>query len=62
MKYEKEDQISKSTLEITPASSTTYTNMQDLSDDLPDNSPRYVLLSYPLQMVRLPSPTHSFSR
>ena len=25
--------------------------MVDLSDDLPDNSPRFVLLSYPLTMV-----------
>lgn len=24
--------------------------MEDLADDLPDNSPRFVLLSYPLQM------------
>lgn len=24
--------------------------MQDLSDDLPDNSPRFVLLSYPLTL------------
>ncbi|KAK4494945.1 hypothetical protein PRZ48_014301 [Zasmidium cellare] len=42
-------QINKSTLEITPSSSTIYTSMEDLSDDLPDNSPRYILLSYPLQ-------------
>lgn len=46
----KEDQISKSNLEISPASSTVYTKMEDLADDLPDNSPRFVLLSYPLQM------------
>lgn len=48
----KEDQISKSTLEIhqqTP--SQVYTSMQDLSDDLPDNSPRFVLLSYPLTLA-----------
>ena len=25
--------------------------MQDLSDDLPDNSPRFVLLSYPLTLA-----------
>ncbi|KAF2164780.1 hypothetical protein M409DRAFT_67529 [Zasmidium cellare ATCC 36951] len=43
-------QINKSTLEIHPASpATTYTSMEDLADDLPDNSPRYILLSYPLQ-------------
>lgn len=25
--------------------------MQDLSDDLPDNSPRFILLSYPLTLA-----------
>ena len=48
----KEDQISKATLEIhqqTPAQ--VYSSMQDLSDDLPDNAPRFVLLSYPLTLA-----------
>ena len=48
----KEDQISKSTLEIHQQSPpTVYTSMQDLSDDLPDNAPRFVLLSYPLTLA-----------
>ncbi|RMY44525.1 hypothetical protein D0863_16201, partial [Hortaea werneckii] len=45
-----EDQIDKSTMEIKQVDETIYSNMQDLSDELPDNSPRYVLLSYPLTM------------
>ncbi|RMX95788.1 hypothetical protein D0866_16464 [Hortaea werneckii] len=46
-------QIDKSTMEIKQVDETIYSNMQELSDELPDNSPRYVLLSYPLTMVRL---------
>ncbi|RMY74682.1 hypothetical protein D0862_14070, partial [Hortaea werneckii] len=42
--------IDKSTMEIKQVDETIYSNMQDLSDELPDNSPRYVLLSYPLTM------------
>ncbi|KAI7170189.1 hypothetical protein KC343_g13246 [Hortaea werneckii] len=44
-------QIDKSTMEIKQVDETIYSNMQDLSDELPDNSPRYVLLSYPLTMT-----------
>lgn len=45
-------QISKSTLEIhQQPDSGIYTSMQDLSDDLPDNAPRFVLLSYPLTLA-----------
>lgn len=29
--------------------------MNELADELPDNSPRFVLLSYPLTLVRHPS-------
>ncbi|RMY80223.1 hypothetical protein D0862_12834 [Hortaea werneckii] len=49
--------IDKSTMEIKQADDTVYSNMQELSDELPDNSPRYVLLSYPLTMVRFKSET-----
>lgn len=45
------DQIDKHTLEIAQANNETYTNMQELGDELPDHSPRYVLLSYPLTLV-----------
>lgn len=47
------DQIDKHTLEIAQADDEVYTNMQELADELPDHSPRYVLLSYPLTLVRL---------
>ncbi|MDI1486456.1 MAG: hypothetical protein OHK93_005684 [Ramalina farinacea] len=43
-------QIDKSTLEIAQADDEVYTDMQTLSDELPDHSPRYVLLSYPLTL------------
>ena len=46
------DQIDKHTLEIAQADNVTYTNMQELADELPGHSPRYVLLSYPLTLVR----------
>ncbi len=45
------DQIDKQTLEIAQADDETYTNMHELADELPDHSPRYVLLSYPLTLV-----------
>lgn len=48
-----EDQIDKKNMEIKPESDDVYTNMQDLGDELPDNTPRYVLLSYPLTLVRV---------
>ena len=46
------DQIDKHTLEIAQADDEVYTNMQELAEELPDHSPRYVLLSYPLTLVR----------
>lgn len=47
------DQIDKSTLEIAQADDDVYTTMQELADELPPHSPRYVLLSYPLTLVRI---------
>ena len=29
-----------------------YKSLEEIGDELPDNSPRFVLLSYPLTMVR----------
>ena len=46
------DHIDKHTLEIAQVDDEVYTNMQELADELPDHSPRYVLLSYPLTLVR----------
>lgn len=47
------DQIDKHTLEIAQVDDTIYDNLQDLGDELPDHSPRFVLLSYPLTLVNL---------
>ena len=45
--------IDKNTLEIRQdEDKTVYTSLEEIADDLPDHSPRYVLLSYPLTMVR----------
>lgn len=48
------DQIDKHSLEIAQADDETYTNVQELGDELPDHSPRYILLSYPLLLVNWP--------
>jgi hypothetical protein len=46
------DQINKTSLEVTKVDDEVYSNMQELADDLPDHSPRFILLSYPLTLVR----------
>jgi len=46
------DMIDIQTQEIKPASDDTYSDVRDLADELPDSSPRFVLLSYPMTMVR----------
>ena len=48
------DHIDKQSLEISPANDEVYSSMQELADELPDHSPRFVLLSYPLTLVVLP--------
>lgn len=50
------DQIDRQTLEIAQVDGETYSNLQELADELPDHSPRYVLLSYPLTLVRYSYP------
>ena len=47
------DTIDAKTQEIKPADDEVYTNMLDLADELPDSSPRFILLSYPLTLVRV---------
>ena len=47
------DQIDKKTLEISKADDETYTDLSLLGEELPDHSPRFILLSYPLTMVCL---------
>ncbi|KAI4106776.1 MAG: hypothetical protein L6R37_001978 [Teloschistes peruensis] len=43
-------QIDKHSLEIAQVDDDTYTTMQALADELPDHSPRFILLSYPLNL------------
>lgn len=46
------DMIDKATHEIRQdEDKIVYKSLDDLAEDLPDNSPRFVLLSYPLTMV-----------
>jgi hypothetical protein len=46
--------IDKTTLEIKQdEDKTVYKDLQEIGDDLPDHSPRFVLLSYPLTLVSL---------
>lgn len=41
--------------EIRAESNDTYTKLEDIADELPDSSPRFILLSYPHTLVRLSS-------
>ncbi|GAB7338600.1 hypothetical protein MBLNU457_5336t1 [Dothideomycetes sp. NU457] len=43
--------IYKKTMEIKRVDDVVYKDMQELSDELPSHSPRFVLLSYPLTMA-----------
>jgi hypothetical protein len=46
------DLIDKQTLEIKQdEDKTVYTDLADIGEDLPDHSPRFILLSYPLTLV-----------
>lgn len=50
------DLIDKATKEIKQdEDKTVYKSLDEIADDLPDHSPRFVLLSYPMTLVR-PSP------
>jgi hypothetical protein len=42
------DIIDAKTQEIRPQDDEIYSKMEDVADDLPDSSPRFILLSYPL--------------
>ncbi|RDW80557.1 putative GMF family protein [Coleophoma crateriformis] len=56
------DYIDKNTLEIKQdEEKIVYKDLQEIADELPDHSPRYVLLSYPLTLVCLipSSKTHA---
>ena len=46
--------IDKHSLEIKQdEEKTVYKDLQEIADDLPDHSPRFVLLSYPLTLVSI---------
>jgi hypothetical protein len=48
--------IDKQTKEIRQdEDETVYKSLEELADDLPDHSPRFILLSYPLTLVSYPS-------
>lgn len=49
------DIIDAKSQEIRPQDGEVYSKMEDLADDLPESSPRFILLSHPLTMVRDPS-------
>ena len=47
------DMIDKQTKEIRQDDDAiVYKSLEELADDLPDHAPRFVLLSYPLTLVR----------
>ena len=46
------DMIDNKSQEIKSADDETYSDMLELADELPDSSPRFILLSYPLTLVR----------
>jgi hypothetical protein len=48
--------VDNKTQEIRAQDSETYSDMLELADELPDSSPRFVLLSYPLTLVSLRPP------
>lgn len=41
--------------EIRPDDDQIYSKMEDVADELPESSPRFILLSYPLTLVRIRS-------
>jgi hypothetical protein len=46
------DEIDKKTLEVRPVDDEIYSDVASVADELPDHAPRFVLLSYPLTLVR----------
>ncbi|OJD23760.1 hypothetical protein ACJ73_04887 [Blastomyces percursus] len=42
--------IDSKSQEVRPADDEVYNKMEDVADELPDSSPRFILLSYPLTL------------
>lgn len=56
------DMIDKHTYEIRQdEDKVVYKSLEEVGDDLPDHAPRFVLLSYPLTMVRPTEPTPTYT-
>lgn len=56
------DLIDKKTHEIKQdEDKVVYKSLEEIAEDLPDNSPRYILLSYPLTLVRVSPPSCSLA-
>ena len=51
VRFRKQDQIDKKTLEIKQADEDVYTDLDSIAEELPDHMPRFILLSYPLTLV-----------
>lgn len=47
------DIIDSKSQEIRPEDGEVYSKMEDLADELPESSPRFILLSYPLTLVSI---------
>lgn len=47
------DMIDSKNQEIRPEDGQVYAKMEDVVDELPESSPRFILLSYPLTLVAL---------
>lgn len=53
------DIIDTKSQEIRPQDGEVYSKMEDLADDLPETSPRFILLSHPLNLVSSGAPVTS---
>ena len=53
------DIIDTKSQEIRPQDGEVYSKMEDLADDLPETSPRFILLSHPLNLVSSGGPVTS---
>jgi hypothetical protein len=49
------DLINKKTYEIAPEDDEVYSDLKSVGEELPDHSPRFILLSYPIVNVSLES-------
>lgn len=55
MQLTRKDMIETKTQEIKIADDETFSDLTELAESLPDSSPRFITLSYPITMVSPPS-------